>query len=69
MMAFWEENHYFGPDGTHKIALANDLIENKLTRFAEWANAHMSPGQRHSLSRPEASLKASIFVYFIYTLV
>jgi uncharacterized protein YbjT (DUF2867 family) len=44
MMAFWEENHYFGPEGTHKIALANGLIENRLTRFAEWANTHMSPG-------------------------
>jgi len=44
MMAFWEENHYFGPDGTHKIALANDLVENRLTRFADWANTHMSPG-------------------------
>ena len=44
MMAFWEENHYFGPDGTHKIALANDLIENRLTRFADWANTHMPPG-------------------------
>ena len=44
MMAFWEENHYFGPDGTHKIALANGLIENRLTRFADWANTHMPPG-------------------------
>lgn len=44
MMAFWEENHYFGPDGMHKIALANRLIGNKLTRFAEWANRYMSPG-------------------------
>lgn len=44
MMAFWEENHYFGPDGTHKIALANRLIGHKLTRFAEWANRYMSPG-------------------------
>ena len=44
MMSFWEENHYFGPDGTHKIALANSLIENKLTRFAEWANTHIPPG-------------------------
>ena len=44
MMAFWEENHYFGPDGTHKIALANGLIENGLTRFADWANTHMPPG-------------------------
>ena len=44
MMAFWEENHYFGPDGTHKIALANVLIESRLTRFADWANTHMPPG-------------------------
>jgi len=44
MMAFWEENHYFGPDGTHKIALANGLIESRLTRFADWANTHMPPG-------------------------
>ena len=44
MMAFWEENHYFGPDGTHKIALANGLIETRLTRFADWANTHMPPG-------------------------
>ena len=44
MMAFWEENHYFGPDGEQKIALANGLIENRLTRFADWANTHMPPG-------------------------
>ena len=44
MMEFWEENHYFGPDGKHKIALANGLIENRLTRFADWANTHMPPG-------------------------
>ncbi len=44
MMMFWEENHYFGPDGSQKIALANGLIENRLTRFAEWANTHMPPG-------------------------
>ena len=44
MMAFWEDNHYFGPDGMHKIALANDLVENRLTRFADWANTHMPPG-------------------------
>ena len=43
MMAFWEENHYFGPDGLHKIALANELIESRLTRFADWARAHMPP--------------------------
>ena len=41
MMAFWEENHYFGPDGKQKIALANGLIENKLTRFADWARTHI----------------------------
>jgi hypothetical protein len=44
MMAFWEENHYFGPDGEQKIALTNGLIENRLTRFADWANTHMPPG-------------------------
>jgi uncharacterized protein YbjT (DUF2867 family) len=44
MMAFWEENHYFGPNGPHKIALANGLIENRLTGFTDWANTHMPPG-------------------------
>ena len=44
MMAFWEENHYFGPNGTRKIALANGLIESRLTRFTDWANTHMPPG-------------------------
>ena len=43
MMAFWEENHYFGPDGMEKIALANSLIQNRLTRFADWSKAHMAP--------------------------
>ena len=44
MMEFWEENHYFGPNGAHKIALANGLIENKLTRFSDWASTNMPPG-------------------------
>lgn len=41
MMAFWEENHYFGPDGPQKIARANGLIKSHLTPFAEWARKHM----------------------------
>ena len=45
MMAFWEENHYFGPDGKQKITLANGLIENKLTRFADWARTHIPPSR------------------------
>jgi uncharacterized protein YbjT (DUF2867 family) len=43
MMAFWEENHYFGPEGAHKIALASALINNRMMRFADWANTHMPP--------------------------
>jgi len=43
MMAFWEENHYFGPDGPTKIAQANDLIKGHLTPFADWARKHMPP--------------------------
>ncbi len=43
MMAFWEENHYFGPNGRQKIDLANDLIEKRLTHFAEWSSTHMPP--------------------------
>ena len=44
MMAFWENNHYFGPDGPHKIALANGLIESRLIGFSDWATTQMPPG-------------------------
>ena len=43
MMAFWEENHYFGPEGAHKIALASALIDNRMTRFTDWASKYMPP--------------------------
>ena len=43
MMAFWEENHYFGPEGAHKIALASAVIDNRMMRFADWTNTHMPP--------------------------
>ena len=43
MMEFWEEGHYFGPDGEEKIALANRLVVDILTRFADWAHDHMPP--------------------------
>jgi uncharacterized protein YbjT (DUF2867 family) len=43
MMEFWEENHYFGPDGETKIAQANRLVAGRFTRFEQWASTHMPP--------------------------
>ena len=43
MMSFWEENHYFGPRGDEKIALANALVAEGFTRFEDWASLHMRP--------------------------
>lgn len=43
MMSFWEENHYFGPGGDEKIALANALVPEGFTRFEDWASLHMRP--------------------------
>ena len=43
MMNFWEENHYFGPGGDEKIALANALVAEGFTRFEDWASLHMRP--------------------------
>ena len=43
MMSFWQENHYFGPGGEQKIALAAGLVAEGLTRFADWASTHMPP--------------------------
>lgn len=44
MMNFWQENHYFGPGGDQKIALASALVADKFSRFEDWANTHMLPG-------------------------
>ena len=43
MMSFWEENHYFGPRGDEKIALANALVAEGFTRFEDWASLYMRP--------------------------
>lgn len=44
MMEFWEQNHYFGPDGEQKILLANELVADKFTHFEDWAKTQMPPG-------------------------
>ena len=41
MFNFWEEYTYFGPHAHEKIALANELVPEGFTSFADWAQEHM----------------------------
>lgn len=41
MMEYFQAHSYFGPQAAEKIADANDIVEQRFTRFTDWAKAKM----------------------------